>query len=162
VTAIMTLRQVKHQECLEKLYDLNCDVVSVAGSMYIVKYHLNQVTLSYAYHENKNGSYFLERIKPYIMPAGDFQNELAVVDAIEIDIEQFKNAEKSSHFSEFIEDDKILTGIVRSFEDLFLYYNIESNDLESLKSEINNVHNLIFEIKNKSSRVFTKKNPEFL
>lgn len=156
----MTIRQIRHQACLDKLRDLGCKVVSVQGVMFLVKYMLDDFKITYMYHINNDDTYYLERIKPYVVSAGDFETEEDVVKAIKIDIQQFKNAKQSKNFSSFIEVDTELAKTVNSFDDLFLYYNISREDTELIKDEISNIKNMLKEVKDRSKRVFYDKDPK--
>ena len=130
--------------------------------MYIVKFNLNGNKITYAYHLNEDNTYFLERIKPYLLSVGDFQYEEDIVDIIRVDIEQFRNAMNSSNYGQFIEIDNHLTKLVRLFEDLYLYYNIEKEDLARLDESVDCILDNIKDIMKKSERVYTKKDPEVL
>lgn len=158
--AYMTIRQIRHQMCLNKLRDMGCEVISVQGVMFFVKYKLDNFKISYMYHVNKDNTYYLERIKPYVVSAGDLKTEEDVVNLIKIDIDQFKNAKNSKNFQSFIEVDTELSKTVRTFEDLFLYYNLSKEDTELVKEEIEKIKKLLKEVKDRSKRVFYDKDPE--
>jgi len=148
--------------CLNKLRDLGCEVASVQGVMFYVKYLCEDLKIEYLYYINPDNTYYLERIKPYVVAAGDLKSEEEVVNAIKIDIEQFRNAKQSKNFNSFIDVDIELSKAVRTFEDLYLYYNISKEDTELIKAEIGNIMSLLKEVKNKSTRVFLEKDPETL
>lgn len=156
----MTVRQIKHEECLNRLRDLGAKVISVHGVMFLVKFCINDFKISYMYHENPDKTYYLERIRPYIVSAGDFDSEIEVVDAIETDIKQFKNAMQSKNFESFIDVDLNLSNTVRAFDDLFLYYNISKEDISLVTNEIKQLKSLIMDIKDRSKRVYHDKDPK--
>lgn len=161
--AIMSSRLIRHQICKEELKKLGARVLDIQGIMFYVKFILNDnVKLSYIYHLNPDNTYFLERIKPYSMAIGDFDNEEDIVDTIRVDLEQFKNAMNSKNFVNFIEIDNKIAKLVRIFEDLYLYYNIETEDLDKLKDGVYNVLEIIKDIRDHSNRVYYKKDPEVL
>lgn len=156
--AIMSSRLIRHQICKEELKKLGAKVLDIQGIMFYVKFILNDsVKLSYIYHLNPDNTYFLERIKPYSMAIGDFDNEEDIVDTIRVDLEQFKNAMNSKNFVNFIEIDNKISKLVRIFEDLYLYYNIEAEDLNKLKDGVYNVLEIIKDIKSHSERVYYKR-----
>lgn len=157
--AYMTIRQIRHQMCLNKLREMGCKVVSIQGVMFYVKYSLDDYKIEYIYHLNPDNTYYLERIKPYMVSAGTFKTEEEVVNAIKIDIEQFKNAKNSKNFNDFIDVDKEISKAVRAFEDLYLYYNISKDDIELVKEHINDFMKLIVKVKDRSKRVFYEKEP---
>lgn len=158
--AYMTIRQIKHQMCLNKLRDLGCKVISIQGVMFMVKYQIDDFKIAYMYHVNNDDTYYLERIKPYVVSAGDFKSEEEIVEAIKTDILQFKNAKKSRNFQSFIDLDVELFKTVSAFDDLFLYYNISKEDTQLVKDEINKIKELLNEVKSRSSRVFHDKDPK--
>lgn len=161
--AIMSSRLIRHQICKEELKKLGAKVLDIQGIMFYVKFILNDnVKLSYIYHLNPDNTYFLERIKPYSMAIGDYDNEEDIVDTIRVDLEQFRNAMNSKNFVNFIEIDNKISKLVRIFEDLYLYYNIETEDLDTLKDGVYNVLEIIKDIKSHSDRVYYKKDPDML
>jgi len=114
------------------------------------------------YHINNDNTYFLERVRPYVVPAGDFKTEEEVVESIKTDIEQFKNAKKSKNFQSFIDVDVELSKTVRAFDDLFLYYNISKEDTLLITEEINKIKSLLKEVKDRSNRVYYDKDPKMI
>jgi hypothetical protein len=161
--AIMSSRLIRHQICKEELKKLGARVLDIQGIMFYVKFVLNDnVKLSYIYHLNPDNTYFLERIKPYSMAIGEYDNEEDIVDTIRVDLEQFKNAMNSKNFVNFIEIDNKISKLVRIFEDLYLYYNIEAEDLDKLKDGVYNVLEIIKDIRSHSERVYYKKDPDIL
>lgn len=161
--AIMSSRLIRHQICKEELKKLGARVLDIQGIMFYVKFVLNDnIKLSYIYHLNPDNTYFLERIKPYSMAIGEYDNEEDIVDTIRVDLEQFKNAMNSKNFVNFIEIDNKIAKLVRIFEDLYLYYNIESEDLDKLKDGVYNVLEIIKDIQSHSERVYYKKDPDIL
>ncbi len=157
----MTMRQIKHEMCLNTLRELGCKVVCIKGIMFYVKYELENLNIEYLYHiNNDDNTYCLERIKPYFLPVGNFDTEKEVVDLIMIDIKQFINAKRSKNFDFFVEVDTEIFEAVRMFEDLYLYYNISKEDTELVKNEIKKTKKLMNNIKNRSERVFFEKDPE--
>lgn len=156
----MTIRQIRHQMCLTKLREIGCNVVNVQGVMYYVTYKLDDLEISYMYHINPDNTYDLERIKPYVVSGGTLKTEEEVVNIIKIDIDQFKNAKRSKNFKDFIQCDTEISNAVRSFEDLFLYYNISKEDTKLIQDEINKVKNMLKEVRSRSERVFYEKDPE--
>ncbi len=130
--------------------------------MFYVKFKLKGTKISYVYHLNKDNTFFLERIKPYTCAIGDYESEEEVVDTIREDIKQFKNAMNSSNFESFIEVDQHISKLVRLFEDLYLYYNVEKDDLTMVNQEINKVLDIINDVQERSERVYFDKEPDVL
>ncbi len=145
-----------------KLTQMGATVKQVNGKLCYVSFDLGYITLEYAYNINAKGKYFLERIKPYPLPIKAYDKEDDVIDIIEIDVEQFRNAVNSSHVNEFISISNKLHETIKKFEDLFLYYNVSAERVEQLFSDVEKINDTIIETKAKSVRVYTKKEPETL
>lgn len=160
--AIMSSRLIRHQICIEELRKLGAKVISIQGIMFYVKFKIKNTKLSYMYHIKTDNTYYLERIKPYFMTIGDFDSEEDIIDTIKIDLEQFENAMNSKNFNDFIEVDKSITKLVRYFEDLYLYYNVSKDDMNTIKEEVNILLEKILAIKENSQRVYYKKDPDVL
>lgn len=160
--AIMSSRLIRHEICKDELRGLGARILDIQGIMFYVKFKINGYKISYIYHLNPDNTYFLERVKPYSMVVGDFNTEEDIVDIIKVDIDQFKNAMNSNNFSKFIEVDNNISKLVRIFEDLYLYYNINSEDIDDLNQEIQKILTTIKDIKSHSNRVYFKKDPDVL
>jgi len=160
--AIMSSRLIRHEICKDELKAMGARVLDIQGIMFYVKFNINGNKISYIYHLKPDNTYFMERIKPYTMPIGDYNTEEEIVDLIKIDIEQFNNAMKSHNFDSFIKVDNNISKLVRIFEDLYLYYNISEEDIKGLNDEVKGVLEHIKDIKKKSERVYFKKEPDML
>lgn len=160
--AIMSSRLIRHEICKDELRSLGARVLDIQGIMFYVKFKINGFKISYIYHLNPDNTYFLERVKPYSMVVGDFKLEEDIVDVIKVDIDQFKNAMQSNNFTKFIGVDNNISKMVRIFEDLYLYYNINSEDITRINSEIKQLLHTIRDIKSHSERVYFQKDPDVL
>jgi len=160
--ALMSSRLIRHDICKEELKQMGAKFIDIQGIMSLVKFYINGYKISYAYHLNEDNTYLLERIKPYFLSIGYYEYEEDIVDVIRTEIDQFKNAMKSSNFQQFIELDNHLSKLVRLFEDLYLYYNINKEDLATLDDSVDCILDNIKTVMAKSERVYTKKDPEVL
>lgn len=160
--AIMSSRLIRHEICKDELKKIGARVIDIQGVMSLIKFNIEGNKITYIYHLNDDNTFYLERIKPYSMPVGDYATEEEIVDVIKVDIEQFENAMRSHNFSKFIEIDYNISKLVRLFEDLYLYYNIKREDLDVLDEEIHTLLDIIKRIKNDSERVYFKKDPDVL
>ncbi|WDV47346.1 hypothetical protein PV797_06490 [Clostridiaceae bacterium M8S5] len=152
--ALMTVRQLKHQACLDKLRNIGCTVINIEGVMFLIKYKLkNNMKLTYFYHLNDDNTYFLERIKPYVVEAGTFDTEEEIVNSIIVDINQFINASNSKNFGDFIDLTTKLSNNVKSFDDLFLHYNISKEDVASFNKLISEFSSMMSCIKEHSEEI---------
>ena len=160
--AIMSARLLRHEVCVDDLKKIGARVIDVQGIMFHVSFTINEQEIAFIYHLNPDNTFLLERVKPYFVQIGTYNKEENIVNAIKIDIEQFKNAMRSSNFNNFIKVDNHLSQLVRIFEDLYLYYNINNNQIGELDNNINDLLNKIKEMMKTSDRVFYKKEPDVL
>lgn len=155
----LSSRLLNHEYVKEELEKMGARVIDVHGIMYMVKFLIRDIKINYIYHINPDNTFFLERTKPYVIPMGDFDTEEDILEIIKIDFEQFKMAMHSSNFQEFIEIDTSITKLVRTFEDLFLYYNVSKDNLDEIRGKTEEVLEKIHEVKDSSERVYFKKEP---
>jgi hypothetical protein len=145
------------------LLQLGATVQVVSGKMVYVQFELETgLKVAYVYHINKNNHYFLERIKPYPLPIKEIENAKEVIELIQIDYEQFKNAVHTNKIHEFVETNKEMHQTMKSFEDLFLYYNVPENIIHQIHENLNAIQKTIKETSEKSERLYFKKDPDNL
>ncbi len=145
-----------------KLRQMGGDVTVINSKMCFVKFDVGGLKVSYAYNINKKGKYFLERIQPYPLPVKEFEREEALVDIIEVDLEQFKNAVKSHNIDCFIEISRKLHSLLNKFEDLFLYYNVPEEENKIISAKLDEVESEIEKTKQAAERLYYKKEPDNL
>jgi len=146
---------------LMKLVQFGAEVQVVSSKMVYVKFNLEQnIEVAYVYNINKRNKYFLERIKPYPIIIKEFDTDREVIDIIKIDYTQFANAVKSHNIHEFVQANKALHQTIKSFEDLFLYYNIPHDVITKIDKNIKEIQDTIKETVSKCNRVFFDKDPE--
>lgn len=127
-----------------KLLLNGANVQVVSGKMVYVKFRLKEgIGVSYVYHVNKNNKYFLERIKPYPLSIKEFDTAEDVVDVIIKDYKQYKNAVNSKKINDVVSIMKDLHNSIKTFEDLFLNYNIEDELITSIKSNLKDISDKI-------------------
>ncbi len=160
--AILSSRLIRHEICKDEIKNLGGRVIDIQGTMFLVKFEISDHKITYAYHLNEDNTYLLERVKPYFLSIGYYNDEEDIVDVIRVDVDQFRNAMNSSNFDQFIEIDNHLSKLVRLFEDLYLYYNIDKEDLSKLDGSVDVILDNIKEIMKHSERVYTKKDPDVL
>ncbi|MGX4600606.1 hypothetical protein [Faecalimicrobium sp. JNUCC 81] len=119
-------------------------VTKVRGLLYFIKFKLNEdLEISYVYNINAKNQYFLQRIKPYPIPQGIFTDEYEIVSFIKKDLNKFTKAMNSSNFNLFLSVTKKLNLASYNMENLFLNYNVNSDDFERLNKELNDILNEI-------------------
>lgn len=153
---------VLHEMCLKTLKDLGGDVTDIDGIMVFAKFNLENLDVSYLYHRNPDNTYLLERIKPYQLLIGEYDSEQVAVENITNDLDQIKNAKNSHKFNSFVETVQKLNKVKRDFDDLFLYYNINGDDMQYIYDSVNVLSQSIYRIKEHSDRIYHKTNPQSL
>lgn len=145
-----------------KLRQMGGTVTLVSGKMCYVQFDIGGIAIEYVYNINNRGHFFLERIKPYPLPFKVYEDESKVVEIIDIDLEQFRNAAKSHNMPKFIELGKLFNDTAKKYEDLFLYYNVPGEVVESLHEELEKVNAIILNCKEEAERIYFKKEPDNL
>lgn len=137
-----------------KLIFLGANVQVVSGKMIYVKFTLTDtLEVAYVYHINKKNKYFLERIKPYPLPISEFNTAEDVINTIKTDYLQYKNAVNSTNINNFVSVNRTLHKTIKSFEDLFLYYNIPVEYITKIENNINEIKETIELATNESNRI---------
>lgn len=113
-------------------------ITRVRGFLYFIKFKIDDLDITYTYNINHKNQYFLQRIEPYPLGKGVFDNEIEIVSFINKDLNKFKKAKKLKNFNKFLDLNNTITSLTTDIENLFLDYNIcdvEINGLEkTLKS----------------------------
>lgn len=159
------MRQLINAEVMTqtlKLQQLGAKVHVINSQLCYVNFDIGGFQIQYVYNVNREGNYFLERIKPYPLPLKEFESEQDVVDIIDIDVEQFKNALKSHNIETFINLSRELNRAMKKFEDLFLYYNVPGDSVEAMLNKIKHFEDEIDELKEKTERLYFRKDPDNL
>lgn len=116
------------------------EIKKVRGILYFIKFNLeNNIEVSYTYNINAKNKYFLQRIKPYPIPQGTFINEHKIVEFIEKDLIKFHNAMNSRNFNLFLNATNKINLAASKLENLFLNYNVNSEDFIKLDKELNDI-----------------------
>lgn len=116
------------------------EIKKVRGILYFIKFNLgNDIEVSYTYNINAKNKYFLQRIKPYPIPQGIFINEHKIVEFIEKDLIKFHNAINSRNFNLFLNATNKINLAASNLENLFLNYNVNSDDFINLDKELNHI-----------------------
>jgi hypothetical protein len=155
----INVKETMHEMLLRQM---GANVVCFIGKQCFVKFNIEGYEISYAYNINAKEKYFLQRVKPYPMIAGVFEDLKDVVEMIEIDLEQFKNVIKSGKFEKFLELNKKILETARNLEDLFLYYIVDENMFDDIEKCIESVRDKIKNSAKEEKRVYFKKDPETL
>ena len=136
-----------------KLQQLGAQVEVIKGIMHFVKVPIEDTVIKYVYHINNKGDYFLQRRSPYPINFGTYESQEDLINIIERDIAQMKNAKKSKKFDRFVQINKTLSQLAINFEDLYLDYNISSTQTQKFHEKIEEINDLINETKNNSKKI---------
>ncbi len=159
------MRKLMNAEIMQhdiKLRQMGADVYVINSKMCFVIFMVGKHEIAYVYNINNKGRYFLERIKPYPLALREFEKEDDVIDIIEIDLEQFKNASNSHNIDAFIEINRDFNMSLRRFEDLFLYYNVPTESVNEIRGHLEKIDNIIDQTRMSAERLYFKKNPDNL
>lgn len=159
------MRKLMNAEVMQhtmKLQQMGAKVQVINSKMCYVKFDLSGFAVEYSYNVNKKGQYFLERIKPYPLALRVFEREEDVIEIIEIDMEQFKNAIKSHNINSFIDISRVFHETLSRFEDLFLYYNVPVEETDIITKKLKEIDDEIEKTKNIAERLYFRKDPEHL
>lgn len=130
------------------------DIKKINGILYFIEFKIDDnLQVSYTYNINSKNKYFLQRLQPYPIPEGIFEEEYEIVSFIEKDIKKFINAKKSHNFDLFLDITSKLNTISLDIEKLFLNYNINKIDLDILESELNDILILFENSRKRSPRI---------
>ncbi|QCX34252.1 hypothetical protein FDN13_11380 [Caloramator sp. E03] len=153
------VKETMHEMMLRQM---GAEVTCFLGKQCFVKFNKDGYEITYTYNINLKNKYFLQRIKPYPMSAGVFENLKDVVEMIKIDVEQFENVIKSGKFDKFLDINIKILEAARNLEDLFLYYKVDENVFDDLLKQIDIVKKKISDNAIPDKRVYFKKDPESL
>ena len=159
------MRQLINAEVMTqtiKLQQMGAKVHVIDSKLCYVNFDIGGFQIQYVYNVNREGNYFLERIKPYPLPLKEFESEQDVVEIIDIDIEQFKNALKSHNIETFVTLNRELHRTMKKFEDLFLYYNVPGSDVQNMLEKIQKFELEMEELKHRTERLYFRKDPDNL
>lgn len=145
-----------------RLVQMGAKVVQVNSKMCFVTFNISGIEIEYVYNINNKNKYFIERVKPYPLALKVTDTEKELISIIEIDLAQFSRAAKSHNFNYFLEIGTAMNTTIKKFEDLFLYYNIPTEECLSIQSKINDILDHIHKTKEVSERVFFEKEPDNL
>ena len=120
------------------------------GILYIAKFELaDDLCITYVFDVTKRNRYFLQRVAPYPMSYGDFDNERSLVEFIRHDIQRFRNAYRSHNFAKFLDT-------ANAVELLFLERNVPAEDLDHLYDTIQQGLDQVRELHERAPRVEQK------
>ena len=122
-------------------------ITKVKGYLYFIKFKIGDLDINYTYNINHKNQYFLQRIEPYPLPKGVFDNEIEIVSFIKKDLVKFKKAKKLENFDEFLKLNNNITNLTNEVEHLFLNCNISNLDIDDLQNYLNVFINKIEEYK---------------
>ncbi|NEZ46473.1 hypothetical protein FDF74_04490 [Clostridium niameyense] len=148
--------KVQNSMLIFRLEQLGAKIHRVSDIICYVDFDIDSTVVKYMYHIDKNNKYFLERISPYNVAIDKFDNEEDVIKVIKVDIAKFKNAKNSNKFTRFIDTSKEFDDIVKSFENIYLHYNVSKYDLSDLDEHINAIKEKLEEISCKSEKICQK------
>lgn len=129
-------------------------VKTLKSNMYFVDFDLGDgMLVSYVFNITSHDKFFLQRTRPYAIVHGKFADEREIVEFITKDIDQFRNAARSSNFKFFILQADRINHLNELIENLFLHHNVDRKLLENLSDRIDDIVSEINDIKSHSSEI---------
>lgn len=125
------------------LTQMGAQVKSIHGIICFAKFLINGTEFFYVYNINAKSQYYLQKVLPYPVGAGEFSRPSEIIAYIKNDIEKFKNASKNSTFEDFLKVNTKIHRIVHKLEDTFMNYKLEPQELEKIYREIEDVDNIL-------------------
>ncbi len=135
------------------LTQMGADVKSVHGIISYIRFNIDNTELFYVYNINADEQYYLQMVKPYPVGAGVFSKPKEIISYIKNDIKQFKNAYNSKVFDQFITVNQSLHRCIHNIEDVFMGYNVPSDKMIEIEKKIDEIKNLIDDIRNTSAKL---------
>lgn len=146
-----------------KLREMGARIQFVNSKMCYVKFEEAGIQIEYAYSVNTTGKYYLERIKPYPLPLREFTHEAKLIEIIEIDMDQFRNAIRTlNSIGPFVDTSKAFHRIFQRFEDLYLYYDVPEEILTEVHGKLEEIDGLIKATAKSAKRIYHRKEPDTL
>lgn len=142
-----------------KLRQMGGEVLQLNSRCCYVRFMVGDFRLSYVYNINRSNHYFLERLKPYPLPLKEYENEEDVIEMIRRDLEHFENAAKSKNIHSFIKVNQELNKTANAFEDLFLYYNVETFHTDTILKKLDEIKEEIHKTVKDSVRLYEEEEP---
>ena len=103
------------------------------GILYIAKFELSDtLTIRYVFNVTKRDKFFLQRVTPFPLSHGEFEDAREVVEFIRKDIAKFRNAMQSHNFDKFMEVRQSLAQLSHAVELMFLERNVPEDALDYL------------------------------
>lgn len=128
-------------------------ITRVKGYLYFIKFKIDDIEITYTYNINHKNQYFLQRIEPYPLGKGIFNNEMEIVSFIKKDLSKFKAAKELLDFNKFLDINIKMNYLQRDTEDLFLNYDVRDIDINELDNILNEFSRIIEKTKLHSKKV---------
>jgi len=116
------------------------EVVKLNSVLNIVTFDItDKVKVSYVFNITKENKFYVQRMKPYALSQGKFSTADQIIDFIQKDLAQFRNASKSHNFENFLKINAYGNQMVANMEELFLNNNVDQDT-------INHIHYFMYEL----------------
>lgn len=126
--------------------------------MHIAEFDLGDgLIVSYVFNITRHNKYFLQRVQPYAMVHGKFASDQEIIDFITEDLKRFQNAKNSHNFNTFLIISHLGHHVTENIEQLFLNYNVDSDQLENIQDELEDSLNHILSLFEKSKKLHLPK-----
>lgn len=146
-----------------KLREMGARIQFVNAKLCYVRFQQDGIQIEYAYSINPSGKYHLERMKPYPLPLREFTHEEKLIEIIEIDLDQFRNAmAHDKNLMAFVDTCKEFHRVFQRFEDLYLYFDVSDETLADIRSRLDGIDAEIRGAISRHTRIYHRKEPDTL
>ncbi len=132
------------------LTQMGAKVKSIHGLICSVRFNIDGTELFYVYNVNAKEQYYLQKVLPYPVGAGEFTKPSEIIEYIKKDIACYKTASKSTIFKEFVSANLELHHTIHKLEDTFMSHNVPHDKMDEIVSKIEQISQLISEIEKTS------------
>lgn len=133
------------------LTQMGAKVKSIHGLVCYVSFKFNDTEILYVYNINAKNQYYLQKVLPYPVGAGEFSSPAEVVDYIKKDIHYYKTALKSSIFNDFVDINLKLHKTIHKMEEVFMNYNVPHEKMNEIEGKLNHIDQILNEIQDTSN-----------
>lgn len=156
----MNLISAQQDKIEMTLKQMGANIKSIHGILSYVKIMVGDTEITYVYNINTKNQFFLQRVTPYPLGAGIFNNQNEVLAYIKKDIESFTNAYNSSVFNKFTELAYRTHRTTHELEEVFLAYNVPMDRMIRIEALLDKVKEELDDICQNCEAIQIQKNED--
>ena len=130
------------------LTQMGADVKSIHGLVCFVRFSIEDTEFFYVYNLNAKNKYYLQKVLPYPVGAGEFSKPSEIVKYIKKDMEAFRKVSKGENFKNFVNAGLELHHTIHKVEETFLNYDVSNENMDEFLKKINEINEVLTKIQN--------------